>query len=499
MEALEYADYGVIGEGEITNCELCKALENGEDVSCVDGLVYKNGEQHLITAPRKEIEDIDSIPWPDYEGFEFDKLLDAAPSMNGMNEKNTVFMLTSRSCPYSCTFCFHPVGKKYRQRSLDGFFAELDYMVQRYKVKYLYIADELFGYNMERVKEFCRRIKKYNISWWAQFRVDDVNPELLEAIKDGGCAVMGFGLESADNRILKSMRKHTTIEQIEHALNLVYNAGISFNGLFIFGDIEETAETANNTIQWWCNHKEYEISLAFIITYPGTYLYKYACEKGVIKDKVKFLKDGCPHINVSRLSDEEMTALARQVIELPRLHCYELVNPEFYAVDYRMAKVNIKGTCAKCGEINEWRDSKLFMRNHLDCVRCSQKHSVPCPPMFKRNIEINIQKLLENNGKYAIWGITEYIYDFIKRSDVFNNDNIFLIDISKLKQGVTLQGRIISDPDVIHREDMETVIISSPIYLRAIKDQIASDYKKVKNIYSIYDLVEPVLKHGSLT
>lgn len=79
MRALKYADYGVIGEGEITVCELADALEHGASPDGVDGLIFKRDGQYVITAPREEIADIDSIPWPDYEGFELDKYLELPP------------------------------------------------------------------------------------------------------------------------------------------------------------------------------------------------------------------------------------------------------------------------------------------------------------------------------------------------------------------------------------------------------------------------------------
>lgn len=75
--------------------------------------------------------------------------------------------------------------------------------------------------------------------------------------------------------------------------------GITIQGNFIFGDVEETIETATNTLNWWKKHPQYAIILNFIVTYPGTTLHEYACEVGIIKDEVQFIKDGCPAINVS--------------------------------------------------------------------------------------------------------------------------------------------------------------------------------------------------------
>jgi hypothetical protein len=175
-------------------------------------------------------------------------------------------------------------------------------MVSRYQIDYLCLADELFARKPERMKAFCEGMRRHGIRWWAQFRVDDVTPDMMGVLKDGGCDIMSFGLESADNRVLRSMRKGTTVEQIERALKMVYDAGISMEGAFIFGDLAETWETAQNTLQWWREHAQYKINLNVISVYPGSHLYQYACEHGIIRDRVQFLRDGCPHVNVSKLT-----------------------------------------------------------------------------------------------------------------------------------------------------------------------------------------------------
>ena len=328
MQALEFVDYGVIGEGEVTIRELCECLEGEGNLHEVDGIIYKAGDEFKRTSSRKEMTDIDLVPWPDYDGFGLETFFEASPSISGLNRKNTVFMIGSRSCPYNCTFCFHTTGKKYRQRSLDNFFEELDYMVAHYQIEYICLADELFSHDIQRVKAFCTRMRAYNIRWWAQFRVDYVTKALLAILKEGGCNVMSFGLESADNRVLKSMRKGTTVEQIEKTLKLVSDADMPFSGAFIFGDIEETWETANNTLTWWRDHSEYKINLNLITIYPGSYLYQYACENGVIEDKVQFLKDGCPQVNVSKLTPDEYSELVKRIMEAPMIHTKALSDIE---------------------------------------------------------------------------------------------------------------------------------------------------------------------------
>lgn len=495
MKALEYVDYGVCGEGEITINELCNALENGKDVSKIDGIIYKKGKSFIMTEPRKEMESIDSIPWPDYEGFEIEKYLKISPpGISGLNRQNTVFMLASRSCPYNCTFCFHSTGKKYRQRSLDSFFKELDFMVSRYNIKFLCMADELFARKIERVKEFCDRIKKYNIRWWAQFRVDDITPELLAILKDGGCEIMSFGLESADNRILKSMRKGTTVEQIERTLKLVYASGISLDGAFIFGDIEETIETASNTLKWWREHSEYKITLNLITVYPGSFLYKYACEKGIIKDNVQFLKDGCPQMNVSKLTDKQLSELIRQIMEAPVTLIKTLDSAELTSIDYENGRIGLKGVCVVCQKKNEWDNIKLFTMNFLLCKGCSQRYNVPFFSEIRNNIENSFKKLLQKYNKIAVWGINYHSSNMFKNSAILQNENIFPIDISETKRKMDLYGKKIYAPETINIEDIKVVVIPIPVYFTQIVSQIELNHKNVIEVIDICKLTDPDYK-----
>ena len=493
MDALEYVDYGVIGEGEITICELCNTLEDKGDFSKINGLIYKDERSYKKTNLREEIANLDLLPWPDYGGFELEKFLLISPSISGVIRKNTVFMIASRSCPYNCTFCFHTVGKKYRQRSLDKFFEELDYMISRYNIDYIFLADELFSVNSERVKEFCERIKPYNIKWWAQFRVDHItkNSELIPILKDAGCDVMSFGLESADNRILKSMKKNITIEQIEEALNLVYSAGVSLEGSFIFGDTEETWETATNTLRWWREHPEYKINLSLITIYPGTFLYNYACDRGIIKDKVKFLKEGCPQVNVSKLTDEQFSILVKEIMEDPMTLTKSLSEIEANIVDYKTGRIAVAGKCSVCRERNCWDNVKLFSSTFLACKNCGQRYNVVLPDEFRTNIENNIRNLLEKYGKLAVWGVNYHTADLFKKSNALRNVNVYPIDISDGKRKMNLYGKKINTPEIINTENIKVVIIPIPAYIGEIAGRIKTNYKNVKEIIDICELINP--------
>lgn len=315
-------DYAVIGEGEISVPELVEAIVGKRNIEEVKGLIFTKNGKLVKTAPRPDIKNLDTLPIPDYLSFDYDKYL----AMNGEYDGNTkyspVAIIGGRSCKYNCTFCFHPSGSKYRQRSLDSIFEEIKFLLQHFDVNYIALREELFANDESRVLEFCRRVIDYPIVWSIQLRVDSVTPTIVDALSQSNCRYIFLGIESADNRILKSMKKNITIEQVEYALDLCINAGLDTRSTIILGDSEETIESSSTTLNWWFEHKKRSsIDLGLIIAFPGSTLYKQALKSGKIPDPIQFLFDGCPVINLSRhLSEDEFENLASQITDYSGIH-----------------------------------------------------------------------------------------------------------------------------------------------------------------------------------
>lgn len=317
MDAFEgYADYGVIGEGEKTMVELVDAISQGNPTNIVNGLIYKYQEKWILTNRREDEKDLDSLPIPDYEGFDYDKYLDMNGDIEDGIKYSPVAIIGGRSCKYNCTFCFHPSGSLYRQRSLDSIFTEINYLTTHYNVNYIALREELFASDEQRVLDFCLRMKEYpSLVWSIQLRVDSVSERVVKALKESNCRYVFLGIESADNRILKSMRKNITIEQVEQALDMTIKAGLDTRSTIILGDAVETMESAYRTINWWLEHRKYSsIVIDMIIAFPGSTLYKNARRNGRIPDPVKFLHDGCPIINLStEMTDIEYLKLVEDI------------------------------------------------------------------------------------------------------------------------------------------------------------------------------------------
>lgn len=329
MQALGEADCGVVGEGEQTLVELVGALTFHTSLADVKGLIYReNGVLHL-TAKREEITDLDTLPFPDYEGFDYGAYLASNPDLSDEGRKySQVSVIGGRSCKYNCTFCFHPSGTRYRQRSLDSIFREIDLLTKSYPVSYIALREELFATDNSRVREFARRMEAYDVDWSIQLRIDSVDQELVDILKNTRCRYVFVGVESADDKVLRSMRKGITRRQIETALEMLREAGLNSRSGVIFGDEVETLQTAQGTLQWFQdNSPKYRMFVDMIIAFPGSVLYKRACSKGIIPDPVQFLKDGCPIVNVSSMNDDEFMSIVRRVEQVN----HRQYNVKFYS------------------------------------------------------------------------------------------------------------------------------------------------------------------------
>lgn len=383
------ADYGVFEEGEETIVELASVLENGKDPKQVKGIMFIDEDGNMVsTGLRKAIQDLDKIAWPDYEGLGITEFLDnqrpySSYYLYPYDNPRLIPVISTRSCPFSCTFCYHPIGKTYRKRSLDNFFVELEYLINTYQVNMIGLLDELFSTQKERMFEFCNRIKPYNIKWGAQMRIDDINKDTIHALKESGCYSISYGLESKSDVVLKSMKKSIKSSKIDEALELTRNANIGIQGNFIFGDPAETEETVQETLDWWKVNIQYQINLGFIIPYPGCENYNNAVKNGLIKDKLAYIKAGCPPINLTKLPQAQYAKLQRKVayyqdayqisgkiISQKKIQKTESHNEVVYS---------LTAQCPHCNSISIYKNMpKIYysIYDRLACRNCNQKFAL---------------------------------------------------------------------------------------------------------------------------
>lgn len=377
-------DYAVIGEGEITDVELLQTLMAHEDVSRVKGIVYKTEDGYMRTPPREQIEDVDSIAFPCYEGFDMELYLDSLRVSDeyycAYSDKPRIMpMILGRSCPFQCKFCFHPTGNKYRVRSLDNFFLELDMWKQKYAPTCILILDELFSSSVERVYEFCERIKPYNIKWIVQMRVDIITSELLHTMHDAGCISISYGLESFSPVVLKNMRKYIVPEDIEKALKLTYEAGIDIQGNFIFGDELEDEHTIYESFSFWFKHPEYAINLGMIETYPGCGYYQDLMKGKESEDRKAFLERDEWLINLTKMPDEVYEKY-KVIFQLLRFYYIPKDFPEKKIYLNEAGEGVVEAKCVHCGAANRWSGVRKYILDQtffmIQCRFCNHRNII---------------------------------------------------------------------------------------------------------------------------
>lgn len=390
-------DFGVIGEGEETIVELLSELGGAQRFEQVEGIIFRGPDGRLVkTASRPLIMDLDSIPYPDYDGLNVDRFLDMqlpVDMLGCFKRDNPRFLpiLASRSCPFKCSFCFHPIGDKYRVRTLDSIFAELDYLIDRYAINTLLIMDELFGFNRDYLIQFCERFKLYGMDLIVQLHVSQADETTIRLLKEAGCIFISYGIESASDAVLKSMRKNSTVAQIENALELTRQAGIQIQGNFIFGDSAETDETVAETFQWWLNNRQYMINLGILMAFPGSSLWDYGLARGVIKDKQSALHDECAslyRLNLTKLSNRNWDHLLRTIRHLDfnlRIPA-KVISCKTQSFDYRKRRLYVLTVeCPHCASVMEYRNmhcpwtedtQPAFTSNRLGCRVCNQRFDI---------------------------------------------------------------------------------------------------------------------------
>jgi len=493
MIALENADYGVIGEGEITVNALAYNLEKFSSAADVNGVICYRDNGWVVNSNYTWVPDLDILPFPDYEGFEYEKYL---PDKN-----HTAIISTSRVCPYNCTFCYNSKkqGEKYRRLSIDKVFMQLDWTLKLYPQLHKFlISDELFCHDIDYAIEFSRLAKPYNLHWNCRVRANTITKEFLLSMKDAGCKRLLIGIESASNTVLKSMQKGVTIEQIEEVLSWADEIGVNVVGNLIFGDQAETMDTVRKSINWWKEHKNHIENMWMIGIYPGSNLYEVACERGIVKDRVEFIKDrlfNTRSINLSKLTDDEYNLLPSLLLATSLKH--KLENTQVKKNDDY--SVNIKGQCPHCSELISINSFQyVFWLSYTKCPMCENKISVnPIEHCDFDKINNNAKAMIKGK-KAAVWPIHRKNYYWVLESmPVLKSENVVYINSSDIiapRSGEVInmvEGKRIYKPiEILKKREIDIIIVpSNPKVYDEIRMQCEEEYPKVKQVVHITDLL----------
>ncbi len=269
-----HIDAIVRGEGELTTVELIENLGKTDRYREIRGLSYRAGGEIIHNENRDFIPDINILPYPARHLVQLSKYKALGLPLN---------MITSRGCPYECIFCVGSkmVGRRVRHYDLQRVVDEFE-LLSKMGFRQINIVDDLFTSNRKRCTAICEEIMRRGIrhTWTAFARVDTVSRELLQTMRDAGCTMLCFGIESGNQEILDRVKKKTTLNKIENALNLCAETGVVPMASYIMGLPGETPDTVRETMEFarsLCNSYGFHILAPF----PGTEVREKADEYGI--------------------------------------------------------------------------------------------------------------------------------------------------------------------------------------------------------------------------
>jgi anaerobic magnesium-protoporphyrin IX monomethyl ester cyclase len=309
----------VIGEGEVTLSELIGPLLDGADLSSIPGLALPDGDGGVVlTPPREPIRDLDSLPLPAYDLVPMELYFSlhhggTAPS------GRAVTVITSRGCPYRCSFCHNLFGTRFRARSAAAVLDELFYLQRRYGAEEMEIHDDAFNMDLERVRAVCHGLQRAREPLLLAFpnglRGDRLPRETLIELRLAGTHHLALSPESASQRIHRLVGKRMDLEALSDAAAFCDELGILTLGYFMIGFPTETEEEILATIEWARQSPLHTASFFNVIAFPGTPLHAIAVRNGIDptgREMGNYLQGTS---NLSTVSDERFRQLYRQAYQ----------------------------------------------------------------------------------------------------------------------------------------------------------------------------------------
>ena len=347
-------DYAIYGEGELTVPELVEKIESGQSTADIDGLIINEGGRITVNKPRKVIDDLDSIPFPARHLLPRDVY---HPSISRYKRSPVRSIIISRGCPYKCIYCSnrYVFGPRIRSRKPKHIVDEIQSLVENFGVREVRFWDDTFTLNKRLVMELCRELvdRKLDVLWTCFGRLDNVDPEMLEAMKKAGCWQIDYGVESGNDRVLKTIKKGFTTKQALEGFTLTRKHGINARSNFILGLPGDTLETIEDTINFALACDANMAGFFLPQAYPGTELYDIAVKENALTtddwSKYIVVGDEPSYLNPRIGSVEKLKALQRKA----------------YRKFYRRPKIIIRAL----RDIRSFSDLSRYARGFFTAVR----------------------------------------------------------------------------------------------------------------------------------
>jgi len=309
--SLDEVDLICIGEGEFPVLELVERLENGKTYEDIANLWIKKPDGQIVKNPlRPLIQDLDALPLPDRELFNYRQLL-------LVNPMEATLLMAGRGCPFNCKYClnnalqklYRDLGKFCRLRSQERVLEEVRDLKKEYGIDRLVILDDTFTYNHKWLKRFCELYgDEFHLPFSIHVRVDTVDENILTMLKQAGCERIIAGIESGSERIRRDiMGRKMTNEQVINVFRTADRLGMKTWANYIIGVPTETPEEVEETIELNNLIRPNSVQVSVFFPFPGTELYDRCKEERLISDREgTSLFDGHSVLNLPTLTRRQI-------------------------------------------------------------------------------------------------------------------------------------------------------------------------------------------------
>jgi radical SAM superfamily enzyme YgiQ (UPF0313 family) len=312
-------DYVVRGEGELTFLELLHRLLAGDDARDVAGVGYRTEGRAAFSPPREEIVDMDSLSLPAYDLVNLETYWDLPRFGTAFVNREYAPLITSRACPYHCTYCHRIFGTRYRSQSPEIVLRDLETLKSEHGVSEVLFVDDCFNLDRKRVAAICdgmvERGLEFSISFPNGLRGDIIDEETLRKLKAAGAYRITYAVETASPRLQKFVKKNVNLDKLKKVIEITDALDIMADGFFMIGFPGETRAEIEMTLDYALNSRMHSANFWFVTPFPGTELHEQAAEMGLeVPDLDESLLYHDPRTDLSEVPAGELKKMVQRTI-----------------------------------------------------------------------------------------------------------------------------------------------------------------------------------------
>lgn len=267
-------------EGEQAFCEVLDRLAQGREPADVTGVYYRGADGQVVhTGMRPSIQDLDGLPFPRRSILDYKKYYYVLGT-----EAIATSMLTSRGCPYNCSFCNTPGRNTWRWRSANSVVDEMEECA-KLGIREIYVIDDTFNVRKDRTLAICDEIKRrgLKVNWNFRARVNLMTPETVEAVKSAGCTRVHVGVEAGTDDGMRSLNKALDTEKVRKGFQVLKASGMTTVCYFLIGcPHEKSRDDVMKTIEFATELDPDYVLFGVLTPYPKTALYDEGVRRGIL-------------------------------------------------------------------------------------------------------------------------------------------------------------------------------------------------------------------------